>query len=133
MENCAICGCELHRNGGYGSPTTEGRSHASEHHFVPERFFGRSKNRPKEKRERLFESSPWGHEGETQVFCYECHEELLHNPVLLPQDVANLAELVRLNGLAEKQKTDRNKQRDRIILFQRAISIGLDTLLAQKR
>jgi hypothetical protein len=41
-EKCAICGCELHRIAGtYARPTVEGRSHASKHHFVSERFFGR--------------------------------------------------------------------------------------------
>jgi hypothetical protein len=43
-ERCAICGCELHRTRDtYARPTPEGRSHASVHHFVPERFFGRSR------------------------------------------------------------------------------------------
>jgi hypothetical protein len=28
------------------------------------------------------------YEGESDVFCYECHEVLLLNPLLLPEDVA---------------------------------------------
>src|SRR2546425_2396179 len=80
-EHCAICGCHLHRtNGTYATPTIEGRSHATEHHLIPERFFGRSKNRPRTKTEGIFTSCPWGHEGESKVFCYECHEELLDTP-----------------------------------------------------
>src|SRR5438034_11356030 len=86
-EACAICGCQLHRTRDtYATATIEGRSHASKHHFVAERFFGRSTNRRGTKTEGLFNACPWGREGESEVFCYECHEELLHNPVLLPWD-----------------------------------------------
>jgi hypothetical protein len=38
-----------------------------------ERFFG-----------RIFDKCPWGVEGDTTILCYDCHEELLHNPVFLP-------------------------------------------------
>jgi hypothetical protein len=41
-ETCAICGCEIHRNGDYAKPTVKGRSHATRYHFVAERFYGRS-------------------------------------------------------------------------------------------
>jgi hypothetical protein len=86
-ETCAICGCRLHRNGDYAQPTVLGRSHATSHHYVAERFFGRSANRRRNQREAIFESCPWGQEGEVVVFCYECHEELIHNPVILPEDI----------------------------------------------
>ena len=54
----------------------------------------------------MFASCPWGHEGESVVFCYECHEELVHNPVFLPEDVALFAELVKQRGLSEEMKTE---------------------------
>src|SRR5580765_5408156 len=86
-EFCAICGCELHRTAGtYARATREGRSHATRHHFVAERFFGRSANRRSTQTDSIFAKCPWGIEGLSDVFCYECHEELLHNPVLLPDD-----------------------------------------------
>jgi hypothetical protein len=67
------------------------------------------------------------------VFCYECHEELLHNPVLLPEDVSRFAELVRLSGLSEKVKTgDRSKIAGRVALFHDAITRGLKILLEEK-
>ncbi len=92
-EKCAICGCELRRTEGtYARPTVEGRSHASKHHFVPERFFGRSNNRRGTQRGKLFVKCPWEVEGQTAVFCYDCHEELLHNPVFLPIDIALFAD-----------------------------------------
>ena len=30
-----------------------------------------------------------------QSYCYECHEELLHDPVLLPEDIRAFSELVK--------------------------------------
>ena len=128
-EHCAICGCPVHRSGDYAKPTILGRSHATEHHFVAERFFGRSKNRPGEQRERIFQICPWGLEQKAAIYCYECHEELLHNPVLTPVDVDRFAALVRARGLAEREKAgDRALIAGRIQLFQEVISAGLATL-----
>jgi len=126
-EHCAICGCPLHRTEGtYARPTIEGGGHATEHHYVPERFFGRSSNRRGTKTRGIFTACPWGHEGETAVFCYECHEELLHNPVLLPDDVERFAQLVQARGLAETGKTeDRTKIAGRIALLHEVIACGL--------
>ena len=129
-EKCAICSCSLHRRGGYAEPTREGRSHASSHHFVAERFFGRSKNRPKTLRARVFEQCPWGLEGRHDVFCYDCHEELLHNPVLCPDDLHLLAELVAKRGLNETEKPrDYAKIGGRIQLLHEVIAKGIRTLL----
>lgn len=129
-ERCAICNCALHRTAGtYARPSAEGRSHATKHHFVAERFFGRSSNRKGTMTDGVFPACPWGHEGETAVFCYECHEELLHNPVLLPQDIATFAALVRQRGLTEEDKTnDRSKLAGRIQLFHDVLAIGLAAL-----
>jgi hypothetical protein len=80
----------------------------------------------------MFGTSPWGFEGKTGVFCYECHEELLHNPVLLPDDVAILAELIRRRALNEDDKpSGRDKIAGRVQLFQEVISGGLRSLLQQ--
>jgi len=134
MEQCAICGCILHRKAGtYGRPTVEGRSHATKHHFVAERFFGRSANRQGTKTEGVFASCPWSHEGESAIFCYECHEELLHNPVLLPQDIAAFADLVRKHGLNEDYKSeDRKKLVRRIMLFHEIIATGIIAITERK-
>lgn len=135
VEHCAICGCELHRTKGtYARPSVEGRSHATKHHFVAERFFGRSANRRGKLRERIFPTCPWGVEGQTEVFCYECHEELLHNPVLLPADVACLAELVQLRGYFEEHKSaDRSRLGGRVQLLHEAIARGLAAVLNDER
>jgi hypothetical protein len=107
-----------------------GRSHATEHYYVAERFFGRSTNRRGTKREGIFAECPWGYEGKSQAYCYECHEELLHNPVLLPNDVSAFSRLVRARGLNEDSKSDeRSKLAGRIMLLQLVISVGLRELL----
>ena len=126
-ESCTICGCQLHRApNSYARPTAEGRSGASRHHLVPERFFGRSSNRRDTKTEGIFATCPWGLEGKFGLFCYECHEELLHNPVLLPEDVSIFAELIRVRGLSEVSKPeDRSKIAGRVALFHEVIARGL--------
>ena len=132
-ETCAICGCLLNRSGKYADSTIEGRSHASKHHFVAERFFGRSGNRRGTKRERIFATCPWGHEGKGAVYCYECHEELLHNPVLLPEDIRAFSVLVRIRNLDEQSKPEhRDKIAGRVALLHEVIASGLETLLRRE-
>ena len=129
-EHCTICGCQLHRTPyTYAQSTVQGRSHATKHHYVAERFFGRSANRRGIKTEGIFSSCPWGHEGKSGIFCYECHEELIHNPVLLPKDVSLFAELVKQRGLSEEMKTeDRKLIAGRIELLHEVIACGLASL-----
>ncbi len=128
QEKCQICGCFLHRKGGYAKPSVRGRSHATRHHYVAERFFGRSANRPNTRRGPIFVTCPWTHEGQRGVFCYECHEELLHNPVLLPGEIAKFARLVKLRGLSETKKPVRKSLiAGRIVLFHEVIARGLDS------
>jgi len=128
-EKCAICRCKVHRSGEYARPTVAGRSHATKHHYVAERFFGRSSNRKGTRRRPIFQNCPWGGEGETVVFCYECHEELVHNPVFLPKDIQTFAELVKARELDETKKTaDRSKLAGRIELLHEVIEAGLEKL-----
>ena len=128
-EKCAICGCSLHRDGEYAKPTVKGRSHATKHHYVPERFFGRSRNRQGTQREGIFATCPWSAEGKTVVFCYECHEELVHNPVFLPTDIDSFARLVSERGLSEEIKNEsRKKIAGRIKLLHEVIHRGIQEL-----
>ncbi len=131
---CAICNCQLHRKGGYAKPTVNGRSHATKHHYVAERFFGRSANRRGTVRERLFTHCPWDLEGKKETYCYECHEELLHNPVLLPTDVQLFSELVKQRGLDETEKDEkRDKLAGRVVLFHEVIAAGLTALMEKNQ
>jgi hypothetical protein len=128
-DRCAICRCPLHRTKGTYA-TIEGRRHASKHHFVAERFFGRSNNRRGTQRERIFASCPWGHERKWGLFCFECHELLLHNPVLLPQDIQRFSQLVHQRGLSKDSKPEGSTMiAERIKLFHEVISRGLTALL----
>jgi len=135
-DTCAICGCPLYRDKtgrAYAQPTVEGRAYATEHHYVAERFFGRSQNKypTSQQRVRIFETCPWGLEGKTDFFCYECHELLLHNPVLLPEDIERFAALVRQRGLSENAKTESGeKLARRINLLNEVIATGLKALTA---
>ncbi len=129
-ETCGICGCHVHREGEYAQPSVKGRSHATKHHYAAERFFGRSKTRAGAGREPILEGDPWGIGHQTAVFCYECHEELLHNPVLLPRDVEGFRELVQRRGLAEINKPkDRQLLEGRIRLVHEALQRGIQELL----
>lgn len=128
-EICAICGCKLHRDGDYAKPTVKGRSHATEHHYVAERFFGRSANRPGTVHEPLFQEEEWKLVTKTAIYCYECHEELIHNPVFLSDDIAAFSELVKARGLAEDTKSDgRSKLAGRIRLLHDVIGAGLKAM-----
>jgi hypothetical protein len=130
IERCAFCNCILHRKAKtYALPTVEGRSHATKHHLIAERFFGRSTNRKGTKTKGVFDICPWDQEGITRVFCYECHEELLHNPIFLVEDIQRFSEIVKAWGFDEDEKpNDRAKLAGRVRLFHNALSIGLKGL-----
>ena len=82
----------------------------------------------------MFDQCPWGLEKKSAIYCYECHEELLHNPVLLPEDILRFAELVRKRGLAEDKKTaSREKHASRIKLLHEVVESGLKLLLEGER
>lgn len=134
QQNCALCGCELVRKKGvYGDASIEGRSHASKHHFVPERLFGRSGNCPKTLKTPVFAKCPWNQEGKSQPYCYDCHEVMLHNPVLLPQDIQSFAALIQNRGLGETKKADGyEKLAGRLMLFHEIIAAGLASLSTQQ-
>ena len=73
-------------------------------------------------------------EGRSAVYCYECHEELLHNPVFTEQDIKLFAELVEAHGLNEDEKPEtRDKLAGRIRLFHQVIHTGLQALAARTR
>jgi len=133
-ERCSICNCVVHRDGGYAEGTVQGRSHATGHHYVAERFFGRSANRRGTQEERIFEQCPWGLERASTVCCYECHEVLLHNPVFAPADISGFSELVGLRNLNEDNKgQDRSKLAGRIKLLHEVIECGIKRILHDER
>jgi len=133
-ERCAICGCALRRGEGYGKPTPEGRSHATKHHYVAERFYGRSRNRRGPQRNPIFRKPAWRLREETDVFCYECHEELLHNPVFLPEDIRQFANVVKARKLNERRKGEkRHRIARRVRLLNEIIKAGLEQTASSSR
>lgn len=133
MSRCPICGCAIHREGEYATPTIQGRSHATAHHFVAQRFLYR-RSRDLRPIEPIFKRTPWPTDRKSDDFCYECHEELLHNPVLLPDDIRGFAELVRLRGLKEvKKPKKRDKIARRIMLLHQVIEAGIKALLKTEK
>jgi len=108
-EHCELCGVELEA-GDYGTKMN-GRS---SHHRIPERFnkFSTQGN-----------SLPEDKDHELLILCYFCHEELLHNPILLLgveeelrkafagkdyiQRLAAFAEIIQLGA----EEYDRREQR----------------------
>ncbi len=136
-STCVICRCRIHRGGkDYGKPTLKERSHATTHHYVAKRFSSRSnsKGKPREPIFNLKNYPPqWEKQEKDGQFCYECHEELLHNPVFLDTDISQFAKLVKLKNLNESEKPG-NKDRiaGRIVLLHEVIEKGIKAILAEK-
>ena len=135
-STCVICGCRIHREGEYAQPTIKGRSHATRHHYVAKRFFSRSNSKGKP-REPVFKKDPseFKQQQQDEQFCYECHEELLHNPVFLSTDISGFAKLVELRNLNESKKPkNKDKIAGRIVLLHEVVEKGIKALLiAEKR
>jgi hypothetical protein len=132
IEKCAICGCVLNRKpGAYAKDNVKGRSHASKHHYVAQRFFGHSASPKTRRQKRIFpDGDAWDQGYEPLKCCYDCHEELLHNPVLLPPDVVSFSRLVRERQLCEGEKTEsKEKLAGRIRLLHEALALGIERLL----
>lgn len=133
-ERCAICGCQLHRAAiTYARPDIADRSHATKHYYVAERFFGRSRRRRGASSEGILSSCPWNCEGGSGIVCYECHKELLRNPVLLPGEISKFADLVKRRGLSEEEKTEsRASIAGRVVLLQEVIALGIAAALRRE-
>lgn len=53
----------------------------------------------------------------------------MHNPVMLPEDIARFRRLIRMRHLHEDTKTrDRSRLSKRIVLLHEVIAAGLDAL-----
>lgn len=94
-DHCMLCRIEF-TTGVYA--TESGRYNRSEHHLFPARF----------KKYRISQRSLAKKLNvETQAFhsvylCYECHEELLHNPVFTTKMIKELSHLMRCKSLKDK-------------------------------
>lgn len=72
-------------------------------------------------------------EGKTVVLCYDCHEELIQNPVFLSKDIEKFKKLVKFRKLAENEKPeDKKKLAGRIELLNEVIEAGIEKLLKKE-
>jgi len=135
-KTCAICGCPLHRTAGtYAKPTADGRSHATDHHCVPKRFLS-DKNTKGEKRGPVLTDRHWAEKGsQTVTLCYDCHEELLHNPILLEEDVKHLRQIMDNKGCTETHKTEGDYKciANRVRIFHEIIKAGIEHTLKEPK
>ena len=71
---------------------------------------------------------------QARVFCYECHEELLHNPILYPDDLSALARLFALRGADESggKPPGRQKLAKRILVLHEVVSEGIREALMRE-
>ena len=113
-DHCMLCGIEF-TTGVYA--TENGRYNSSEHHLFPTRFkkYGISQ-RSLAKKLNV----------ETQDFdsvylCYECHEELLHNPVFTTKMIKELGYLMLGRSLEDK-----------VIIISRVIELGIKEAIKEK-
>ena len=115
-DRCVLCGIKFTTGGVYA--TESGRHNRSEHHLFPARFekFGISQ-RSLAKKLNV----------ETQDFdsvhlCYECHEELLHNPVFTTKMIKGLSHLMKGKSFEDK-----------VITLSRVIELGIEEAIKEKR
>lgn len=97
MIACQLCKTPL-KEGNLGNiyGTGEGLNHLSRHHLFPKRF---KKYYTNDEIQKIFHID---NPSSFRVFCYECHEEILHNIVLNDSMVAGLSTL--LDGKDKKTK-----------------------------
>jgi hypothetical protein len=113
MPRCQLCKAELqegNRNNIYG--TDEGMRHISRHHLFPKRFRNYFTN---DELMKIFQIETPNILGN---FCYECHEEVLHNLILNREIIDKLSQLFE----GKDKKT-------RIIIFYEIFRMGIETIL----
>ena len=96
-KKCLICGVELvegNPNNKYG--TFEGRNYISRHHLFPQRF---QKYFQENEVLNIFGITKFNERAE---FCYDCHEEMIHNLILNKEILEKLNE--KMNGKNLKER-----------------------------
>ena len=86
-------------------------------------------------RKPIFNEYPreWDNSKRHDEFCFECHEELLHNPVFLYKDIEKFRKLVCLRRLNEVNKpANKRKIGERVKLLHEVVERGLEALLIKK-
>ncbi len=114
---CVLCRTELVQGGdGSGKDTDEGMRHFSTHHRLAKRWQDKKCLDLEAIKEKLRSSD------DELVLCFFCHEEMLHNPILLPGVETTLAEVFTRKDRAE-----------RLMVFAEIIRIGAEAYKEQDR
>ena len=105
--HCILCGIEF-TTGVYA--TESGRYNRGKHHLFPSRFkkYGISQRSLAEKLNVESQDLDFVH------LCYDCHEELLHNPVFTAKMIEKLSPLIKGKSLEDK-----------VITMSRIIKLGI--------
>ena len=106
-DHCMLCGIEF-TTGAYA--TENGRYNRSEHHLFPARFKKYHISQRSLAKKLNIESQDF----DSVHLCYECHEELLHNPVFATKMIKELSQLMRGRSLEDK-----------VIILSRVIELGI--------
>ena len=98
-SQCMLCGIEYATGVVYASE--HGRRSRGRHHLFPRRFEKRGMSQEGLARKLDVETRDLGF----VHLCYECHEELLHNPVLTIKMLDELSHLIKGKSLEDKVVT----------------------------
>ena len=114
-SRCMLCGIEYSTGAVYA--TEHGRHSRGRHHLFPRRF---------EKYDMSQEGFAKKLDVETRDLgfvhlCYECHEELLHNPVLTAKMLDELSHLMRGKNFEDK-----------VIILSHIIELGIKEAKLEK-
>jgi len=110
-----LCGIEVTTSGVYA--TENGQHYRSKHHLVPNRFNKYRISQRSLAKKLNVETGDFI----SILLCYECHEELLHNPVFTTKMIKELSHLMRGKSLEDK-----------VITLSRVIELGIREAIKEK-
>ena len=112
-DHCMLCGIKFSTKGVYGTE----KYHRSEHHLFPLRFKKYRINQRSLAKKLNVETQDF----DSVHLCYECHEELLHNPVFTTKMIEELSHLMKGKRLEDK-----------VITMFRVIKLGIREAIKEK-
>ncbi len=113
-----LCGIKFSKTGVYAEKTESGQRYRAEHHLIPKRF-----EKYHISQRSLAEKLNVGTQDFVPVYlCYECHEELLQNPVFTAKMLEELSPLIKGKSLEDK-----------VVTLSRVIQLGIREATKEKR
>ena len=115
-DYCMLCGTKFSTKGIYATKTKNGRHHRGEHHLFPARFEKHFSQRSLAKKLNVETQSL-----DSIYLCYDCHEELLQNPVFTTKMIKELSYLMKGKSLEDK-----------VVTLSRVIELGIREAIKEK-